>query len=244
MSEMSRKTVLVVGATGFIGGEIAVACTNAGAKVIGMARRGHMLHGMVVDRYLASYLTVDVTNINQLSKASLECPVLDAIVYSVGDVGAGRMKEIEIRDTVDITGEDILADVSRHCIGLHNVLISFHRLLNPGGVVLVVGSMINRLYDIPNIPSLFTAHLGYSIANAAKEKVVRVWRIDREIRKLKVQIRQMRLSSVDTPFWEGARYQPPYKIPLAEVGKRAIGHLTHHPQIDIEEDWSGFKKSG
>ncbi|MCK6473690.1 MAG: complex I NDUFA9 subunit family protein [Planctomycetes bacterium] len=107
---MSRKKVLVTGATGYVGRHVVAAVANAGHDVRALLREGS--NPRVIDEYVDDLHLGNVTDARSLEGA---CDGCDAVIHLVGVINEkeGSFEDIHVKGTRNILAEAERAGVRR-----------------------------------------------------------------------------------------------------------------------------------
>lgn len=107
---MSRKKVLVTGATGYVGRHVVAAVTNAGYEVRALLREGS--NPRAVDEYVDDLHLGNVTDERSLAGA---CDGCDAVIHLVGVINEkeGSFEDIHVKGTRNVLAEAERAGVRR-----------------------------------------------------------------------------------------------------------------------------------
>jgi NAD(P)-dependent dehydrogenase (short-subunit alcohol dehydrogenase family) len=197
--ELAGARVLVAGATGVLGGELARALAGAGARVALTGRDGGTLRALAGELGGAPAVVVDAVDVEAV-RAAVDAAVaglggLDAVVVAWGVVAFGPAAEADDAVTEELFAVNTLAPMSLVRAALPH--------LPEGGAVVLLSAIV------ADAPTLQMAE--YSASKAA----LSVWAgvLRRELRTRSITVLDVRPPHIDTGLVDRALAGDPPRLP-------------------------------
>jgi NAD(P)-dependent dehydrogenase (short-subunit alcohol dehydrogenase family) len=220
LTQLTRRTCVVTGASSGLGAAVAAALAAAGASVVGVARRfpaGPLPRPLPAGAVTTAAL--DVTDEDAVVRRFAELPALDVLVNCAG-VGV-------FAPARDLRLADLRAMLDVHIAGAF--LCARELLRRPGD---------GRTRAIVNVSSIaafrtFTGCAGYSAAKEGLRGLTRV--LVEEARAADVRVTGLYPGAVDTPIWDGrAGFDRSLMLRAADVAGLVV-EIVVRPELAVEE---------
>jgi cyclic-di-GMP-binding biofilm dispersal mediator protein len=215
--DLNGKHVVVVGATGVLGTQIAAQLVNAGAIVSGVVRDASLLDVTVVRRSAIA----DIRDGDAIAAALKELAPFDGVVNAAGVVAFGDLKDLDNKTLTDLFAINSIAPIV--------MLRESASLITEGGFFLNISAVVAQ--------APMAGMAAYSASKAA------VWgamiAATREFRRLKIDVIDARPPHTETglanrPIAGSAPKLPEGLTPLAVATTIVAGLLDGARDLPVE----------
>lgn len=207
--ELAGARILVVGATGALGGALVDRLSAAGSRLAVTGRRDTALATVAERTGAEEAFPLDLVDVDACAEvvraAAQRLGGLDAVVVASGVAAFGSA-----RDEADAVVEELFAV---NTLGPMAVVRAAVPLLAPGGAVVVLTAV---LADVPT-----AGMAAYSASKAAISAYLTALR--REVRRDKISVLDARLPHLDTGLADRALAGPPPRMPRAADLDEVLG---------------------
>lgn len=235
------KIAVVFGGSGAIGSAIVDALLAAKYSVIAVARDTAKL--MTTRDSCRSGRPFVNGDINVTSRASIDdfCgqafykPNRKAalVVFTVGNCPPyGFAEEIGTPMAAFSSGR-LRIEFEREVLGCHNVMQQMLPCLEDGGAMVIVGSRITRILEIPREARPPKLHAYHHIAAVlAKKAIIEGYRMSPEVVARKIRVQWVAPPAVDTPFHAGEP-KPPVMVSREMVAEAVVKAAENLETVDV-----------
>lgn len=186
---LDGQTILVTGASSGIGRASALACAEAGAKIILNGRNEqrlsevfHQLHG---DGHRIE--SFDLSDLNQVSTLAANCPAIDGVIHSAGIDGVAPMRQVQAKMLEQVMNINYIAPI----VLTQKLLLS--KKIRDGGSILFLSSIAAK-----------TGKRGVGPYSGSKAALIGSMRpLALEVAKFGIRVNALCPGIVQTPIFEG-----------------------------------------
>ena len=224
MESLVNKNILVVGATGGIGSEVAKMLKNSKANVFISGRNAAKLNQLAAEIGIPvqQVLELDITDSSSVERAAEKLfSQVESLDILINSAGIGIIKPLE-----SLTYEDFSHTLDVNLKGTFHLLKSFL----PKMKEVKKGLIINMPGVLGKTPMAGAA--AYSASKYGLNGMLKSVR--EELKRTDIRITNIYLGGVDTPFWENIDLKVQKdKFILAQEAAKAVWFLCQQPTSGV-----------
>ncbi len=224
MDTVKGKNILIVGATGGIGSNVAKLLAGSGANLFLTGRNARKLEEVAAASGIdpTNTLVIDITNSTDIDTLNTKYfsifPTIDILINAAG---IGIIKQIDT-----LTEEDFITTINNNLIGPFKLIKSFLPAMKEAKKGLII-----------NIPGVLgkVPMAGAAAYSASKYGLLGMMQsIREELKRTEIRITNIFMGGVDSPFWDNIdlRVQRDKMIQSEEAAK-AIWFLCQQPASGV-----------
>ena len=218
MKDWQGKRYWIVGASEGLGRELSLMLSRAGCEIIVSARSEDRLKSLVEEAPgRASYVTVDVSNREEVEKAAHEVGEIDGMIYLAGVYWPMTAQEWD-NEQADLMGEINFLGASRCCGAVIGPMLERGK-----GHIVLTGS----LSGFRGLPGA----IGYSASKAAIMGLAETMRCD--LRDTGVEVQLVNPGFIKTRLTDKNDFNMPFIMEPKEAAQEVFDHMNT----------DGFKKN-
>lgn len=186
---LDGKSILITGASSGIGKASAIACAEAGAKII-LSGRNEIRLKEVFDQLAGEGHRVEMFDLNddiQIANLATNCPMLDGVIHSAGIDGVAPMRQVQAKMLEQIMAINYLAPI------ILNQKLLMSKKIKAGGSILFLSSIAAK-----------TGKRGVGPYSGSKAALIGSMRpLALEVAKFGIRVNALCPGIVRTPIFEG-----------------------------------------